>query len=399
MYERSSTEMKSKHEVKKQEILESAFRIWGSCRYINTSLSDLASDRNLTKQALYRYFPSKGKIESAMEETALAVYRQHAKALLLKLSDLKGDDFVRTYTGENLKFVTDNHHYLGFLAYRYRGGKEGPEIVRQQMKEFSRIAQERAGIPAVGLRYLNSLTFMIVHRRVLMKKDSPGWEDIWNDGFCSNATIRQPDYERILRDASAVNYDVFEEDPLMRAVFETVIEEAGNGITLGKVARKAGLTKSSLYNYWPGKEAMLRDVLSRQAALYGRIFGEFTNRYDRPEDRLFSYLGFTGTFLRRTPEILNYLQRVMAYGIQMPRNRTMMKDSFIGPIRPILDSGLLNLHGYEPEDLLGLVNLAGVNEIKYHLAEGSVRIQIEQNLKDLYLLIMGGISAFRRTLS
>jgi len=391
--------MKSKHEVRKQEILESAFRIWGSCRYINTSLTDLASDQNLTKQALYRYFPSKEKIKTAMEERALAVYRQHTETLLQKLSNLNGDAFIRTYTGENLSFVSENHHYLGFLAYRYRGGREGPAIIRQQMERFSSIALNRAGIPPVGLRYLNSLTFMIVHRKVLVEKESPGWEDIWNDGFCSNSTIRQPDYERILRDASAVNYDIFGEDPLMRAVFETVMEEAGNGITLGKVARKAGLTKSSLYNYWPGKEAMLRDVLNRQAALYGRLFEEFTTRYDRPEDRLFSYLGFTGTFLRRTPEILNYLQRVMAYGIQMPRDRTMMKDSFIAPIRPVLDSGLLNLHGYEPEDLLGLVNLSGVNEIKYHLTEGSVRIRIEQNLKDLYLLIMGGISAIRRTIS
>ena len=96
---------KKKHEAKKQDILESAFRIWGGCRYMNTSLSDLASTQNLTKQALYRYFPSKEKIEQAMEEMALEMYNQHAVALLDRLSDLAGDEFIETYTDEISDFI------------------------------------------------------------------------------------------------------------------------------------------------------------------------------------------------------------------------------------------------------------------------------------------------------
>ncbi len=76
----------------------------------------------------------------------------------------------------------------------------------------------------------------------------------------------------------------------------------------------------------------------------------------------------------------------------------MIEESFIRPMNSVLESGLLNLNGYEPSELLGLVNLAGVNEIKHHLTEDSARIRIEQGLKDLYLLIMGGISALRRTM-
>jgi AcrR family transcriptional regulator len=390
--------MKSKHEIRKQEILESAFRIWGSCRYINTSLTDLASDQNLTKQALYRYFSSKEKIETAMEEAALAVYRQHVQNLLLKLSEITGDEFIRTYTDENIHFVARNRLYLGFLAYRYRGCTREPEVVREQMKAFAALAMKNAGVPGVGLRYLNSLTLMMVHRKPGTGSDNSGWEEIWNKGFGSGSEIRQPDYKRIFSDASTVKYDVMAEDPLVQAVFETVVEEAGNGISLGKIARKAGLTKSSLYNYWPGKEAMLKDVLNRQIAMFSLLFDDFSAGYSRPEDRFFSYLAFTGTFLRRTPEILNYLQRVMSYGIEMPHDKSIMEETFIRPMASLMESELLNLHGYKPGELLGLVNLSGVNEIKHHLAEGSVRIHIEQGLKDLYLLIMGGISAIRRTM-
>ena len=390
--------MKTKHEEKKQAILKSAFHIWGGCRYMNTSLSDLAADQNLTKQALYRYFPSKEKIESAMEKMALSEYEQYSRKLQHSLSSLEGDEFIRAYTNENIDFIARNRPYLGFLAYRYRERKEGPEIARKEMKVFAELAMEKAAVPGVGLRYLNSLTFMMVHRSKQAGKETGTWEDIWNSGFCGRTAINQPDYEQVLNDASSVNYDAFAEDPLMLAVFETVMEEAGNGITLGKVAKKAGLTKSSLYNYWPGKEAMLNDVLSRQIVIFTRLFEDFTAKYSRPEDRLFAYLAFIGTFLRRTPEILNYLQRVMSHGVQMLHDKSGIENDLIKPMNSVLDSGLLNLHGYKPVELLGLVNLAGVNEIKHHLIEGSVRIRIEQNLKDLYLLIMGGISAYRRTM-
>jgi AcrR family transcriptional regulator len=391
--------MKSdKHETKKQEIIDSAFRIWGGCRYINTSLSDLASAHQLTKQALYRYFPSKEKIEQAMEERALDLYNSHSNELLDRLSGISGDEFVDTYTEKSIEFISRYGSYLGFLAYRYRQHSNGPEIAREHMKAFGEIALKNAGIPEIGLRYLNSITFMMVHHKKSKDKPAIDWRKIWNHGFGSELIINQPDFDRLLSDASMVNYGVFAEDPIMRAVFETVMEEAGNGISLGKVAKKAGLTKSSLYNYWPGKEAMLADVLGRQTALFGGLFETFATKYSRPEDRFFAYLAFTGTFLRRTPEILNYLQRVMSYGVQMPQDKTMIEESFIRPMKSVLESGLLNLNGYEPSELLGLVNLAGVNEIKHHLTEESARIRIEQGLKDLYLLIMGGISALRRTM-
>jgi hypothetical protein len=88
----------------------------------------------------------------------------------------------------------------------------------------------------------------------------------------------------------------------------------------------------------------------------------------------------------------------MSYGIEMPHDKSIMEETFIRPMASLMESELLNLHGYKPGELLGLVNLSGVNEIKHHLAEGSVRIHIEQGLKDLYLLIMGGNSAIRRTM-
>lgn len=388
----------NKHETKKQEIIDSAFRIWGGCRYMNTSLSELASAQNMTKQAIYRYFSSKEKLEQAMETSAVDLFNRHSEDLKNRLVAVAGEEFVETYMAGSIDFINRNGYYLGFLAYRYRHQDGGLELTRKHMKDFGVLAMKNAGVPEVALRYLNSITFMTVHAGTPAGERLRDWKTVWNHGFGSKSAAEQPDYDRLLNDASTLDYSVFAEDPLMRAVFETVMEEAGNGVSLGKVARKAGLTKSSLYNYWPGKEAMLSDVLGRQIAMFGSLFEKFATRYSRPEDRFFAYLAFTGTFLRRNPQILNYLQRVMSYGVEMPRNQEMLEESFIVPMNSVLESGLLDLKGYKPGDLLGLVNLAGVNEIKHHLSEESARIRIEQGLKDLYLLIMGGISALRRTM-
>ena len=175
-------------------------------------------------------------------------------------------------------------------------------------------------------------------------------------------------------------------------------EEGDNAVSLGKVARKAGLTKSSLYNYWPSKEEMLRDVLARQVTAFGTLFDEYASAYSEPADRLFAYLAFTGTFFRRTPQVLNYMQRVMFYGIRPPRDPRMTGGAFFSSLDSVMDAGILDLRGYDPNKFLGLVNMAAVNEIKHHLAEDSARIHIDQCLKDLYLLIMGGLSALRRTM-
>jgi AcrR family transcriptional regulator len=50
----------------KQDILKTAFRVWGRKVYLNTSLSDIAHELGVTKTALYRHFKNKQAILNAM---------------------------------------------------------------------------------------------------------------------------------------------------------------------------------------------------------------------------------------------------------------------------------------------------------------------------------------------
>ena len=433
----------AKHRTKSREILESAFQTWGRSFFRDRSLAELAAAQGMTKQALYRYFPSKEKLEEAMEETAAEHYSRHAEALYTRLSLLHNDCFAKSYITENIAYMRGNRHYMGFLAYRHRHKHSAPggETCRSAAEHFTTLGRENAGIPAVGMRYLNAVIFMDIYRGSsagtgasfssnagtgadsrsnssssssagsnsnfssgsnsgLQRKAeySEDWHEAWRSGFASPLLTAQPDFPRLLAGASNLNYDAFGSDPLIRAVFETVMEEAGSRVSLEKIAAKAGLTKSSLYNYWPSKQAMLSDVLDRQISVFSRLFHEFSKPYVNPADRLFSYLIFTAGFFRRTPEILNYIQRIMSFGIAVPLSAGETDGEFIRPLSDILNTGLLNLHTYNPADFPALVNLAAVNEIKHHLAEGSAGIHIDQCLKDLYLLITGGLNTIRRTI-
>ena len=50
----------------KTEIIEAAYRVWGRELYLNTSLSDVASELGVCKPALYRHFINKHALLEAM---------------------------------------------------------------------------------------------------------------------------------------------------------------------------------------------------------------------------------------------------------------------------------------------------------------------------------------------
>ncbi len=381
-----------KHEAKKRELIDSAFQTWGKCRFQNTSLAELASVHDMTKQAIYRYFPSKAKLEDAMEEIALDLFERATTEIKTALRESSSEDFADVFVQKTNDLMKKYGQYVLFLSYRYRHDSTGPPQMQSYLNDLNEIAATHADIPEVAMRYLSAVTMIEAHG-----KKPGGWKKAWSKGFVQGSLTPPPQFEILLADAGRLDYSPFAEDPLIRAVFEAVMEEAGNQVSLGKVAKKAGLTKSSLYNYWPSKEDMLSDVLNRQVTVFATMFDQYASAYPEPSDKLFAYLAFTGSFFRRTPEVLNYMQRVMSFGIQPPKETIMSGSGFYESLGTVINTGILNLDNYDPIKFLGLTNMAAVNEIKHHLVEGSARIRIDQCLKDLYLLISGGIDALRRT--
>ena len=394
--------VQDKHETRKREILENAFRIWGESGYSSTSLSGLAGALGMTKQALYRYFSSKESLEQAMEDLVIDRYLRFSSRLADKAAASPADEIPAVYVAESMTFLRDAECYMAFLSFRYRKSESNPPAVADTLARVEELLRSRCGLPPTAMRYLNSLVFLASHQG-RGKRDGAGDVDrvvrLFREGFCVGQPCQSPDFDQVLSDAAMLDYGLDGVDPVIKAVFEAVLEESSSGISVDMVARKAGMTKSSLYNYWPGKEAMLADVLARQFDLFQDRFSDFVGSYDRPADRLFAYPAYTGAALSRNPGVINYIQRVMAYGSDIKAHGPLMDQRYAGPIGELVADGCLAADPWGPRGLLGLLNLAVVMEIQHHLARGSVRIRINQGIKDIYRLFAGGTEALRRTLS
>lgn len=93
-----------KPEVRKQEILDTALRLFGENGYEKTSVADIAKEIGVAQGLCYRYFPSK----EALFDSAID---QYADVLVKQFVSLKGDDrkTLRQTIEETPLFVEDEN--------------------------------------------------------------------------------------------------------------------------------------------------------------------------------------------------------------------------------------------------------------------------------------------------
>jgi AcrR family transcriptional regulator len=78
--------------------------------------------------------------------------------------------------------------------------------------------------------------------------------------------------------------------------------------TIGDVARRAGLSRVTIYNYFPGKDRLVEAVLLQQLRRFLRDIDQAVAPYDTLEERLVEGFVFALTFLRKH-RLLNRLLR------------------------------------------------------------------------------------------
>ncbi|MCG8452494.1 MAG: TetR/AcrR family transcriptional regulator [Spirochaetales bacterium] len=387
--------MKDQHHQKKETILDKAFQIWGNVHFHDTSLTGLAAEMGMTKPALYRYYSSKDLLEQAMEERALNGYKNHTKDLESKLEEVSSKDWVGTYVEINAQYIRENRPYIRFLAYRCRDGRWLDTLSETLCQRLSTQA-ERLGLPVLAIRWLDTLSLLASRGTTVHSSDV--WRCIWEKGLGNEEQLDQPSFDAIWKQAEAINYEVFPEEPLLKAVFETILNEAEASVSLGKVAQRAGMSKSSLYNYWPSKKAMLEDVFSRLAQHYSHLYTTFIGALGDSKSVVFGTLAFMGTMLRRTPGLLHYLQRMMALGGGKKAMRGAIHQPFHAPLKKVVEQGQLRTCGMKPDTVASLFAISCVSEVRYQIQCSSNEAAFQNNIIDFYRLIIGGKSVLGSTL-
>jgi AcrR family transcriptional regulator len=309
----------------KTEIVDAAFRVWGRNFYQKTSLSQLAAELGVSKPALYRHFENKQALSAAMTERFLDDFASSIRADIEQaLNTGDADEGIHTIVrGIASHFARDVYALIFSLINIYERDLDGPTI-SQSLKLRGVDMEAVKGI--VGKKYSSdtaviqmlfaTLSFFMSHFHKVADsiKKPPSDEEIQKIIADINKVIEcglgysaekvyALEYDKLEKKVEEISIDA-QPDPLFRAVAETVAEAGPWDASMDMVAKRLGLSKSSLYGHFKNRKDMLRRLFITE---FERII-EFARQGIKlsaiPEEQLYLGLYSITVYFRLRPDIL-----------------------------------------------------------------------------------------------
>ncbi|MDR3170723.1 MAG: TetR/AcrR family transcriptional regulator [Treponema sp.] len=309
----------------KNDIIKAAFRVWGRELYQSTSLTTLARELGVSKPAIYRHFQDKQALLNAMYETFFDEYTAFIKPWYEKAhaaQDAVESLFIMMRTIVDY-YARNVDAFIFSLIQVYGdpvvGGRDMAAHLKRRgvdLSSFARFKTDTQTYPSMVQLILATLTFIMAHfhKHEHTLDEHPSEERIQyvialteekvatGLGF-KKELIEAIDYEGLENRISGTIHD-FEEDCLLRAVAGAVAEAGPWNASMEMVARRSGLSKSSLYSHFKNKQDMLRQLFLTE---FDRIvrFAELGKQHSAvPEEQLYLVIISMADYLRSRPEIL-----------------------------------------------------------------------------------------------
>ncbi|MDR0602598.1 MAG: TetR/AcrR family transcriptional regulator [Treponema sp.] len=314
--------------MKRQDIVETAFRVWGRNFYVNTSLSDLARELGVSKTAIYRHFRDKQALKDAMRQYFFDCYADYIR-----------EDFHRAFAaGDNaealsimIRIQTDyfarNPWALVFLLVEIYRDREPEKMIEQflergiDMQKHQRFAVYSAGYPSLIQMIVSSFTFWVAHfhkytgKNTGMLNEYPREDDV--EGLvsfveesitCGLGLEREKTenlgFDALEASAGSRDFGNIEDGGLLEAVAGAVAEAGPWNASMDMVARRSGLSKSSLYGHFRNKQDMLRRLFMTEFTRIAKFAREGIKLSEVPEEQLYLGIFSIASYLRSRPEIL-----------------------------------------------------------------------------------------------
>lgn len=319
-----------------EAILEAALKVWAKDFYQTTSLQSVARALRVTKPALYRHFRSKDALLAAMRQS---YYDRLALCNRLSVcaEAVEGGDVCANGGGNErevqislsiAEFFLRNKDYFIFLimhlfsidgetGFKSELAKRGITLANNQNGEY----------PALEQLISVSSLFMICYfykQKERAKKESYKEDyienylkeiedkarrglDLWKD------EIKNIDYKKLEDAASCcpvreVNDDTREK--IIGAVLSSLAEAGTAHISMEMVARKTGISKSSLYSHFKNKSEMIKESIETEFERVIFHARECSRLSVLSYERL--YLAITGIkyYLKAKPAVLCALNKL-----------------------------------------------------------------------------------------
>ena len=315
----------------KTEIIDAAFKVWGRNFYRKTSLSQLACELKVSKPALYRHFESKQALTAAMTERFLddfanSVREDFDKALQTGDADEGIFIIIKSISGY---FARNVYAMVFSLINIYDRNLDGFVILDSlktrgvDMGTLQVVFEKKyTGSTAVVRLIFATLSFMMsyFHKVEKSMKKSLSEENIKKiiSSICKTVKCGLG-YQT---EKAAIDFDKLEKsvmeaipaseaEPFFKAVAEAVAEAGPWYVSMDMVAKKLGLSKSSLYGRFKNRKDMLRRLFTTE---FKRIIGfarqgiNLSNKANgcaqNTAEQLFLGIFSIAVYLRSRPEIL-----------------------------------------------------------------------------------------------
>jgi len=262
----------------KQEIIEAAFKAWGRDFYRKTSLSQIARELGVSKPALYRHFENKQALAAAMTECFFDSFAASVKEDFEKaLNAVNADEGIFTIIQSISGYFARNVYHLIFFLVNINDRNIDSRTIPRQFKArgvdisiIRLVIQKKYDTAHATLQLIfASIVFYISHFHETKKtfEKSPSEKEI-NDitgeiftaikdglGFPEHTGDLDLNKLEIMVDGTLRSE---EPEPLFKAVAEAVAEAGPWDTSMDMVAKRMGLSKSSLYGHFKNRKDMLR---------------------------------------------------------------------------------------------------------------------------------------------
>jgi AcrR family transcriptional regulator len=312
----------------KAEIVQAAFKAWGRCFYQHTSLSQLAGELKVSKTALYRHFLSKQALTSAMTERFFddfAGFIRPGYERALQSGDREAGVFIMLRS--IAEYYARNVNALVFSLINVYDRDSGGNAAAKRLKArgvdmgaFHLIITDvYAANPLIMQLMIASLTFFMsnFHRTGNSFAGPPSEEaiqktialtaEIIGKGFgYDREQVDSLNYEELENRIAGAEQNV-EDDPLLRAVAGAVAEAGPWAASMDMVARRSGLSKSSLYGHFKNRQDMLCRLFMTEFARILAFARQGMGLSALPAEQLYLGIFSIAVYLRSRPEILTAL--------------------------------------------------------------------------------------------
>jgi AcrR family transcriptional regulator len=303
------------------DIVETAFRVWGRTMYLGTSLSDLARELRVSKPAIYRHFKDKQALKDAMMQYFCDRYADFIRADFEKALVAK-DNIERTYImiRSQVDFYARNRDDFIFSLMEAYEDRESGKISDQLLKrgidlyKLQRLAKFPDLYPSLRQFIVSTLILWLsfFHKygafedpeEAIKALSSYVEEKIGRGLGLDSQKTGAPDFDTLEAAVACRDFGSIDDGGILKAVAGAVAEAGPWNASMDMVARRSGLSKSSLYGHFKNKKDMLRQLFITEFTHIIKFAREGIKQSGVPEEQLYLGIFSIAAYLRSRPEIL-----------------------------------------------------------------------------------------------